>query len=463
MTMERGRGRNEAGRALAGAVAAVVIAVLVALALPPSAAATGGSFGLRTVALQTSALSSPEYLVTISETGLPSGTSWSVTLNGSSQTSSNASIEFEEPNGSYLLFVGSVPGYSVGPEWNFTVQGGPANVTVEFVSTTPVPNSCSSIYWRGTNNTLVGNCLGFFDVEYRAYNATTGYATDNSTITVGPLAEVTAAGTVVALGTLGYQGSGMLNIVSTPQEVNVTDTIVGNVTNAIGVNSSTGDPNGQIPQWNPSQAPGGGGSTTWGNGGQVLGSIVVGIVFHFENGSGGAPNRVKFDVTVSSWPWVSSDDTLGLAVETEAYALPEGSHFSYTASNDTIAQLSNSGDAPISSLAFGPTANASGNPPSLLRVIDQVALTPVGPDPTMASALLTFVGPGGYSRLVYDPWILFGVQGPGSTLIPPTLPAGGASLPVVAVGAISAAAAALGVLTYRLRRRPVDEGLSPAS
>jgi len=255
----------------------------------------------------------------------------------------------------------------------------------------------------------------------------------------------------------------MVTAASTPEEVNVTDAIVGNVTNAIGLNSSTGNPNGGTPQWIPSDLPGGGGSTTWGPGNQVLGGITVGIVFHFANGSGTPTNRVKFDVTVAGWPWVSSNDVLGLAVEADAFALPGGSHFSYTSSNDTIAQEWNSNNTTISSLAFGPTANVTGSSPSVVRVTTQVELSPTGPDPTMAGALLTFAGAGGYSQLIYDPWLFFGPHAVGSLLPPPVVSASSAaSLPLVAVGAIAAAAVVLGGIAYRVRRHPVDRELASA-
>ncbi|MEM3489441.1 MAG: hypothetical protein QXO75_07300, partial [Nitrososphaerota archaeon] len=46
-------------------------------------------------------ISPTEYSVTFTESGLPAGTSWSVTLNGVTLSSSSNSIVFSEPNGSY--------------------------------------------------------------------------------------------------------------------------------------------------------------------------------------------------------------------------------------------------------------------------------------------------------------------------------------------------------------------------
>ncbi|MGA9839616.1 MAG: YncE family protein [Thermoplasmata archaeon] len=57
----------------------------------------------------------PSYGVTFTETGLPSGTNWSVTLNGATESSTSSSITFTEASGAYLFSVGSVPGYSADP------------------------------------------------------------------------------------------------------------------------------------------------------------------------------------------------------------------------------------------------------------------------------------------------------------------------------------------------------------
>ncbi len=51
------------------------------------------------------------YAVTFTETGLTSGTSWSVALNGTNQSSTNGTIQFSMPNGTYSWTVGAVAGY----------------------------------------------------------------------------------------------------------------------------------------------------------------------------------------------------------------------------------------------------------------------------------------------------------------------------------------------------------------
>ncbi|MGC8580680.1 MAG: hypothetical protein ACP5MB_11605, partial [bacterium] len=55
------------------------------------------------------------YQIVFTESGLPSGTQWSVALNGTARSSNTSSITFEVPAGTYAFSVGSVSGYSVSP------------------------------------------------------------------------------------------------------------------------------------------------------------------------------------------------------------------------------------------------------------------------------------------------------------------------------------------------------------
>ncbi len=53
------------------------------------------------------------YPVTFTETGLPSGTEWSVALSGSApQSSGSSEIDFEEPNGTYTYTVSGISGWT---------------------------------------------------------------------------------------------------------------------------------------------------------------------------------------------------------------------------------------------------------------------------------------------------------------------------------------------------------------
>jgi hypothetical protein len=461
--MSTRRSSQRAGHFLAVGFIVLGIALLIGSSSIPQVAAVGITGSHRTDALSESARTETSYPVVFTESGLPYGTNWSVTLNGSLENSTTTTISFSEPNGGYLYIVGSVPGFSTAPEGNVTVSAGPVNQPVQFLSTNPTPFGCTSFALGDLNIALRGNCLGFFEADYHMFNATTGSVFDNTTFTVGPLAEVTPSGTIAAWADFGSIGSGEETVTWTANEVNLTDLIVSNVTTAIGLNSSTGNPNGETPQWNPIELPGEGGSTIWGQGSQVLGQTTVQIVFHFDNVTGSGTNRMKFDVKVSGWPWVSSQDTLGLAVETGAYALPVGSHLVYTASNDTITQAWDSNDTTISSLAFGPSANVTSSPPSVLGVTDQVRIVPPGSNVTFAGALLTFTGAGGYSNMTYDPLIEFGPHGAVPTQPLPTVPGatGPLSLPIleIIVGA-AGVGLVLGIVAQRARRHPIEEGLA---
>ncbi|HUZ80281.1 MAG TPA: protease pro-enzyme activation domain-containing protein [Thermoplasmata archaeon] len=72
------------------------------------------------------------YAVTLTETGLPSGASWSVTLGGSLESSVTSSITFNEPNGQYSYSITAIPGYSTQYHGQVTVNGAPVSVSVQF-------------------------------------------------------------------------------------------------------------------------------------------------------------------------------------------------------------------------------------------------------------------------------------------------------------------------------------------
>ena len=85
-----------------------------------------------------SGASASEYPVTFSESGLVTGTSWSVTLGGSTRSSTSSSIGFTEPNGTYAYTVGAVAGYTVSPpSGTVTVQGSAVPVPITFTPQAP--------------------------------------------------------------------------------------------------------------------------------------------------------------------------------------------------------------------------------------------------------------------------------------------------------------------------------------
>jgi outer membrane protein assembly factor BamB len=76
------------------------------------------------------------YLVTMQETGLPSGTNWSVTIGGVAKSSTTAKIWFYLANGTYSYSVANVANYSRTATGMFTVDGTAVTVTTHFTRET---------------------------------------------------------------------------------------------------------------------------------------------------------------------------------------------------------------------------------------------------------------------------------------------------------------------------------------
>jgi hypothetical protein len=97
----------------------------------------------------------PTWSVTFQENGLPAGTPWNVTLNGtSSPSSTTSSIVFSEPNALYSYSIGtsalaSVPGFVVAPQNGYvTVSGAAVTTTVVYTRVALLTHSeaaCSSV------------------------------------------------------------------------------------------------------------------------------------------------------------------------------------------------------------------------------------------------------------------------------------------------------------------------------
>jgi hypothetical protein len=76
---------------------------------------------------------SKRFPATFTESGLPTGTGWSVTLNGTERTSTGTTIDFDEPTGSYAYSLGTVSGYhSNRTAGVLNVAGGAAGEQVEW-------------------------------------------------------------------------------------------------------------------------------------------------------------------------------------------------------------------------------------------------------------------------------------------------------------------------------------------
>ena len=80
------------------------------------------------------------YVVTVSESGLPSGTSWSASVDGAVQSTTGSSLAWNLANGTYSVSVTAVSGYTLsGVPTTIPVAGNAAGAAVVFTSTAPAP------------------------------------------------------------------------------------------------------------------------------------------------------------------------------------------------------------------------------------------------------------------------------------------------------------------------------------
>jgi hypothetical protein len=130
---------------------------------------------------------STEYSVTWTETGLAIGTNWSVTLGGRSVRSSQDSLVFAEPNGTYSFSVGTLAGFLASPaSGTVTVTGADASQTIAFAPAPPPTFAVTFVEnglpqgaaWSVTLNGLTGT--GIATIEF------SGIANGTSSFTVGP-------------------------------------------------------------------------------------------------------------------------------------------------------------------------------------------------------------------------------------------------------------------------------------
>ncbi|MGC8601915.1 MAG: hypothetical protein ACP5LS_05805 [Thermoprotei archaeon] len=92
---------------------------------------TKGGISIIPLSTQTSSLSQA-YTVTFTESGLPPGTTWSVTLDGKTESSSTPRITFSVPAGSYSYYVSSISGYSTSPSSGSMYVNGNLSISVVF-------------------------------------------------------------------------------------------------------------------------------------------------------------------------------------------------------------------------------------------------------------------------------------------------------------------------------------------
>ncbi len=94
------------------------------------------------------------YAVTFTESGLSSGTNWTVNLNGNTKYSTLNAISFSEYGGSYSYSIGSIPGFTVSPSNGMVnVNGGANTVSITYTENL---NDIPKIGYLFVNYTLYG-------------------------------------------------------------------------------------------------------------------------------------------------------------------------------------------------------------------------------------------------------------------------------------------------------------------
>lgn len=157
-----------------------------------------------------------EYAVTFNETGLASGTSWSVTLNGVTRTSTVSTVGFTQFNGSYVYAVSAVAGYQLstpvsgsvsvsGAAVLVDVKFGPVTYAVDFV-VVGLPSGLSwSVNLSGALHTSTGA-----NTSFAMPNGTYAFAIvapNGYTITPSS-GHVTVGGSTVTVYLAAYSASG---------------------------------------------------------------------------------------------------------------------------------------------------------------------------------------------------------------------------------------------------------------
>jgi hypothetical protein len=132
------------------------------------------------------------YAVTFTETGLPTHTSWSVTINAATQSSTGTSMVFEEANATYGYTLSTALGGSF--TGSTTVNGGPVTVATAFHGVKFVESGLpAGTSWQVTTNsvtlTSVTTSIQFYLVDSHTYAYTVGlisgyHTTDHGSFTL---------------------------------------------------------------------------------------------------------------------------------------------------------------------------------------------------------------------------------------------------------------------------------------
>ena len=145
--------------------------------------------------------------VTFVETGLPSNTSWSISLNGAVKNSTTSAISFSEPNGTYDYSIGAVTGYTTSSAGgSVIVNGSSAQVNITFSPLVVIPTQITIGYGTSPAN--------FVPLAYATVNGSTvsftiqpQYLTGNQSKYL--MIRISSSGTSIDLRAVIYGNSGI--------------------------------------------------------------------------------------------------------------------------------------------------------------------------------------------------------------------------------------------------------------
>ncbi len=135
----------------------------------------------------------PGFTAGFTETGLPSGTNWSITVNGATESSSASTIGVLLPSGNYSFTVGSVTGYvAASSSGSVNVNGAPVSTIIPFAAT----GSSYALTFAETGlpaGTVWSVTVGSLTVSSRSASVVFQLSDGTYTFTVGPISGYSAS------------------------------------------------------------------------------------------------------------------------------------------------------------------------------------------------------------------------------------------------------------------------------
>ncbi|MFG1555474.1 MAG: hypothetical protein AAE985_03285 [Thermoplasmataceae archaeon] len=153
----------------------------------PSSGYVYVSGGSRSISI---AYATQSYTLTFTESGLSSGTSWTIDLNGNTISTTSSSISFPEPDGSYSYSIGSISGYGLSPSsGTANINGGSTTVSVTY--TEMIGNFCPTYNYGCYNMKGTLNSYNLTQAINKAYNSTSpGGVSTNYVMLPGELSNI---------------------------------------------------------------------------------------------------------------------------------------------------------------------------------------------------------------------------------------------------------------------------------